>query len=258
MYNKISFSAIAAMAALSMVSLTACGDENSDIAGATEESGLSSSSTPSVEPESSSSGESALSSSSAPLIELSSSSGESALSSSSTPSVEQESSSSSESELSSSSAPSIESSSMVESSSSSSEKKIKCYETDGKIGDVCADAYLSYVSQGVHGGITAGPVIIDCYIYTEKGWNKMGGTLEDWWKKMGYSRDSLEGDLLEGDLHICKEYAAVYEKCAIEEPITGDTCSYEVDGEVYYYFFMYDVWSKNGHDAWLKNGDDEF
>ena len=28
MYNKISFSAIAAMAALSMVSLTACGDEN--------------------------------------------------------------------------------------------------------------------------------------------------------------------------------------------------------------------------------------
>ena len=162
------------------------------------------------------------------------------------------SSSSSGLELSSSSAPSIES------SSSSSEKKIKCYETDGKIGDVCADAYLSYVSQGVHGGITAGPVIIDCYIYTEKGWNKMGGTLEDWWEKMGYSRDSLEGDLLEGDLHICKEYAAVYEKCAIEEPITGDTCSYEVDGEVYYYFFMYDVWSKNGYDVWLKNDDDEF
>ena len=137
------------------------------------------------------------------------------------------------------------SSSMVESSSSSSEKKIKCYETDGKIGDVCADAYPSYVSQLLHGGITAGPIIIDCYIYTEKGWNKMGGTLEDWWEKMGYSRDSLEGDLLEGDLHICKEYAAVYEKCAIEEPITGDTCSYEVDGEVYYYFFKYDVWSKN-------------
>ena len=162
------------------------------------------------------------------------------------------SSSSSGLELSSSSAPSIES------SSSSSEKKIKCYETDGKIGDVCADAYLSYVSQGVHGGITAGPIIVDCYIYTEKGWNKMGGTLEDWWKKMGYSRDSLEGDLLEGELHICKEYAAVYEKCAIEEPITGDTCSYEVDGEVYYYFFMYDVWSKNGYDVWLKNDDDEF
>ena len=158
-------------------------------------------------------------------------------------------------ESSSSVAPS--SSSMVESSSSSSEKKIKCYETDGKIGDVCADAYLSYVVQEVH-GITAGPIIVDCYIYTEKGWNKMGGTLEDWWEKMGYSRDSLEGDLLEGYLHICKEYAAVYEKCAIEEPITGDTCSYEVDGEVYYYFFMYDVWSKNGYDVWLKNGDDEF
>ena len=136
------------------------------------------------------------------------------------------------------------SSSMVESSSSSSEKKIKCYETDGKIGDVCADAYPSYVSQGAR-WINVGPIIIDCYIYTEKGWNKMGGTLEDWWEKMGYSRDSLEGDLLEGDLHICKEYAAVYEKCAIEEPITGDTCSYEVDGEVYYYFFKYDVWSKN-------------
>ena len=129
MYNKISLSAIAAIAALSMVSLTSCGDENSDITNVPEESGLSSSSTPSVE---------------------------------------QESSSSSESELSSSSAPSIESSSSVESLSSSSEKKIKCYETDGKIGDVCADAYLSYVSQGVHGGITAGPVIIDCYIYTEK------------------------------------------------------------------------------------------
>ena len=156
-------------------------------------------------------------------------------------------------ESSSSVAPS--SSSMVESSSSSSEKKIKCYETDGKIGDVCADAYLSYVVQEVH-GITAGPIIVDCYIYTEKGWNKMGGTLEDWWEKMGYSRDSLEGDLLEGYLHICKEYAAVYEKCAIEEPITGDTCSYEVDGEVYYYFFLYDVWSKNGHDVWLKNGYD--
>ena len=212
MYNKISFSAIAAMAVISMISLTACSDENSDITNVPDES---------------------------------------ALSSSSTPSVETESSSSSGLELSSSSAPSIES------SSSSSEKKIKCYETDGKIGDVCADAYLSYVSQGVH-GITAGPIIVDCYIYTEKGWNKMGGTLEDWWKKMGYSRDSLEGDLLEGELHICKEYAAVYEKCAIEEPITGDTCSYEVDGEVYYYFFMYDVWSKNGYDVWLKNDDDEF
>ena len=56
MYNKISLSAIAAMAALSMVSLTACSDEDTNIVGATEESGLSSSSTPSVEPESSSGG----------------------------------------------------------------------------------------------------------------------------------------------------------------------------------------------------------
>ena len=74
MLNKISFSAIAAMAALSMVSLTACSDENPDITNVPEESGLSSSSTPSVEPESSSSSGLELSSSSAPLIELSSSS----------------------------------------------------------------------------------------------------------------------------------------------------------------------------------------
>jgi len=53
-YNKIS--PIAAMAAFSMVSLTACGDEDTNIVGATEEPGLSSSSTLSVEPESSSGG----------------------------------------------------------------------------------------------------------------------------------------------------------------------------------------------------------
>jgi len=215
MYSKISFSAIAAMAFAVILpfSLLACSESN-----------------PTNADEPIAYSEPAPESSSA--LESSSSAEESV-------SLVQESSSSV--------APS--SSSMVESSSSSSEKKIKCYETDGKIGDVCADAYLSYVSQGVHGGITAGPIIVDCYIYTEKGWNKMGGTLEDWWKKMGYSRDSLESDLLEGELHICKEYAAVYEKCAIEEPITGDTCSYEVDGEVYYYFFMNDVWSKNGYDV---------
>ena len=56
MSNRISFSAIAAMAALSMVSLMACSDENPDITNVPEESGLSSGSTPSVEPESSSSG----------------------------------------------------------------------------------------------------------------------------------------------------------------------------------------------------------
>ena len=56
MFNKISFSAIAAMAAFSMVSLTACGDENSDITGASGESALSSSSAPLIELSSSSSG----------------------------------------------------------------------------------------------------------------------------------------------------------------------------------------------------------
>ena len=74
MSNRISFSAIAAMAALSMVSLMACSDENPDITNVPEESGLSSSSTPSVEPESSSSSGLELSSSSAPLIESESSS----------------------------------------------------------------------------------------------------------------------------------------------------------------------------------------
>ena len=54
MFNKISFSAIAAMAVISMISLTACGDENSDITGASGESALSSSSAPLIESESSS------------------------------------------------------------------------------------------------------------------------------------------------------------------------------------------------------------
>ena len=58
-YNKIS--AIAAMAAISMVSLAACSDDNSaspliDLSSSSDESALSSSSTPSVETESSSGG----------------------------------------------------------------------------------------------------------------------------------------------------------------------------------------------------------
>ena len=56
MLNKISFSAIAAMVAFSMVSFTACSDENSDITGASGELALSSSSAPLIELSSSSSG----------------------------------------------------------------------------------------------------------------------------------------------------------------------------------------------------------
>ena len=77
MFNRNHVSAIAAMAAFSMLSLTACSDENSDITNVPDESELSSSSTPSVEPESSSSSGLELSSSSAPSIESSSSSEES-------------------------------------------------------------------------------------------------------------------------------------------------------------------------------------
>ena len=66
MFKRNHVFAIAAMAAFSMLSLTACSDENSDITNVPEESGLSSSSTPSVEPESSSSSGLELSSSSAP------------------------------------------------------------------------------------------------------------------------------------------------------------------------------------------------
>ena len=65
MFNRNHVCAIAAVAAFSMLSLTACSDENSDITNVPEESELSSSSTPSVEAESSSS-ELVLSSSSAP------------------------------------------------------------------------------------------------------------------------------------------------------------------------------------------------
>ena len=72
MFKRNHVCAIAAMAAISMLTLTACGDENSDITNVPEESELSSSSTPSVEAESSSS-ELVLSSSSAPAIESSSS-----------------------------------------------------------------------------------------------------------------------------------------------------------------------------------------
>ena len=66
MFKRNHVFAIAAMAAFSMLSLTACSDENSDITNVPEASGLSSSSTPSVEPESSSSSGLELSSSSAP------------------------------------------------------------------------------------------------------------------------------------------------------------------------------------------------
>ena len=72
MFNRNHVCAIAAVAAFSMLSLTACSDENSDITNVPDESELSSSSTPSVELESSSSGLE-LSSSSAPSIESSSS-----------------------------------------------------------------------------------------------------------------------------------------------------------------------------------------
>ena len=102
MFNRNHVCAIAAVAAFSMLSLTACSDENLDITNVPEESELSSSSTPSVEPESSSSSERELSSSSVHSIVPKSSS--------------------SETEQSSSSAPSIESSSSSEKSSSSSEK----------------------------------------------------------------------------------------------------------------------------------------
>ena len=54
MFNRNHVCAIAAMAAISMISLTACSDENPDITNVPEESELSGSSTPSVEPESSS------------------------------------------------------------------------------------------------------------------------------------------------------------------------------------------------------------
>lgn len=56
MFNRNHVFAIAAMAAFSMVSFTACSDENSDITGVSGESALSSSSTPLIESESSSSG----------------------------------------------------------------------------------------------------------------------------------------------------------------------------------------------------------
>ena len=72
MFNRNHVCVIAAMAAISMISLTACSDENPDITNVPEESELSSSSAPSVELESSSSGLE-LSSSSAPSIESSSS-----------------------------------------------------------------------------------------------------------------------------------------------------------------------------------------
>ena len=74
MFKRNHVFAIAAVAAFSILSLTACSDENSDITNVPDESELSSSSTPSVELESSSSSGLELSSSSAPSIESSSSS----------------------------------------------------------------------------------------------------------------------------------------------------------------------------------------
>ena len=150
MFNRNHVFAIAAVAAFSILSLTACSDENSDITNVPDESELSSSSTPSVEPESSSSSERELSSSSVHSIVPKSSS--------------------SETEQSSSSAPSIESSSSSEKSSSSSEKSpdSDLIETDVKCnaikpnpvdGDEC-----SYKNDGGY---------LSEFVYVDGRWRKL-------------------------------------------------------------------------------------
>ena len=42
-----------------------------------------------------------------------------------------------------------------------------CAKSDVKIGDVCPVEYLGYVSMG-------GPIRLSCYVYTENGWTKKG------------------------------------------------------------------------------------
>ena len=150
MFNRNHVCVIAAMVVISMISLTACSDENSDITNVPDESELSSSSTPSVESESSSSSERELSSSSVHSIVPKSSS--------------------SETEQSSSSAPSIESSSSSEKSSSSSEKSpdSDLIETDVKCnaikpnpvdGDEC-----SYKNDGGY---------LSEFVYVDGRWRKL-------------------------------------------------------------------------------------
>ena len=94
------------------------------------------------------------------------------------------------------------SSSVKTSSPSSSSRKNECEGTDGEIGDVCADAYISFISYEYH-GVNYGPIIISCYIYTETGWKKIMTNTDIELRKKGYSTDSLES--------LCKEFAAVYE-----------------------------------------------
>ena len=97
----------------------------------------------------------------------------------------------------------VESSSSVETySSSSSSRENECEGTDGEIGDVCADSYISFINYEYH-GVNYGPVVISCYIYTETGWKKIMTNTDIELHKKGYSTDSLES--------LCKEFAAVYE-----------------------------------------------
>lgn len=162
MLNKISFSAIAAMAAFSMVSLTACSDENSDITGA--------------------SGESALSSSSAPLIELSSSSGESGDSvqvyiegvAYSFPACNAEREGTVEKLFVGN--PKYGSDQYFKCEQGSWNMKsaidIECNQANAKIGDICSINYVGYLSLG-------GPIRLSCYVYTENGWTYKG--YDDWY-----------------------------------------------------------------------------
>ena len=96
----------------------------------------------------------------------------------------------------------VESSSSVETySSSSSSRENECEGTDGEIGDVCADSYISFISYEYH-GVNYGPIIISCYIYTETGWKKIMTNTDIELHNMGYSGSSES---------ICKEIAAGYE-----------------------------------------------
>ena len=49
---------------------------------------------------------------------------------------------------------------------------IECNQTDAKIGDICSIDYVGYLSLG-------GPIRLSCYVYTEKGWTYKG--YDDWY-----------------------------------------------------------------------------
>ena len=144
MYNKISFSAIAAMAVISMISLTACSDEN--VTSPSGESGLSS-------------GESG------DTVQINIGGFTYTF-----PACNAEREGTSIKKFIGDSKYGFDRYYKCEKGSwdETSAVDVECAQSDVKIGDVCPIRYYGYVGMG-------GPIRLSCYVYTENGWTNKGG-----------------------------------------------------------------------------------